>query len=610
MRKQTENFQAETKELLNLMVHSIYTNKEIFLRELISNGSDAIDKLKFKALTDTELLKDLNEFKIEIKADKDKNQLIIEDTGIGMTFDEVNENIGTIAKSGSKAFIEKFKEAKENEQLDIIGQFGVGFYSAFMVANDITLYTKSPYSDVTIKWSSKGDGTYEIEEIENLEDLKRGTRIVLTLNEDSKEFLEDFTIRMIVKKHSNSIKYPIYFGGEKLNNETPIWKKDKKDITEEEYNEFYKNTFYDHEDPLLHFHIKVQGSLEYTALIYVPKRTPMDFYTRDYKRGLQLYTKNVFIMEKAESLIPEHFSFMKGIVDTDNLSLNISREILQQDNELVKISKNIEKKIETELKKLLKDDREKYITMWEAFGRTIKFGIQDMFGLNKEKLQDLLIFKSSFEDKYTTLKEYVDRMKDDQKEIYYVTGENEDLIKVLPKVKVLKDKGFEVLYLTDKIDEFTLKTMMNYAEKQFKSISDADFANMEDEKEKETRENLEKENRSLLDKIKDMLGGKIEEARLNRNLGSGAVGLASKGEISLEMEKTLAEIPGNEGMKAQKILELNPNHPLFEKIKNTTDEEELKDLVYVLYNQSLLVEGFAIENPVEFSEKLNRLIIG
>ena len=609
MRKQTENFQAETKELLNLMVHSIYTNKEIFLRELISNGSDAIDKLKFKALTDTELLKDSKEFKIEIKADKDKNQLIIEDTGIGMTFDEVNENIGTIAKSGSKAFIEKFKEAKENEQLDIIGQFGVGFYSAFMVASDITLYTKSPYSDVTIKWSSKGDGTYEIEEIENLEDLKRGTRIVLTLNEDSKEFLEDFTIRMIVKKHSNSIKYPIYFGGEKLNNETPIWKKDKKDITEEEYNEFYKNTFYDHEDPLLHFHIKVQGSLEYTALIYVPKRTPMDFYTRDYKRGLQLYTKNVFIMEKAESLIPEHFSFMKGIVDTDNLSLNISREILQQDNELVKISKNIEKKIETELKKLLKDDREKYITMWEAFGRTIKFGIQDMFGLNKEKLQDLLIFKSSFEDKYTTLKEYVERMKDDQKEIYYVTGENEDLIKVLPKVKVLKDKGFEVLYLTDKIDEFTLKTMMNYAEKQFKSISDADFANMEDEKEKETRENLEKENRSLLDKIKDMLGGKIEEARFNGNLGSGAVGLASKGEISLEMEKTLAEIPGNEGMKAQKILELNPNHPLFEKIKNTTDEEELKDLVYVLYNQSLLVEGFAIENPVEFSEKLNKLIV-
>ncbi len=609
MRKQTENFQAETRELLNLMVHSIYTNKEIFLRELISNGSDAIDKLKFKALTDTELVKDLNEFKINIKTDKENNKLIIEDTGIGMTFDEVNENIGTIAKSGSKAFIEKFKEAKENEQLDIIGQFGVGFYSAFMVANEITLFTKSPYSDVTIKWSSKGDGTYEIEEIENLDDLRRGTRIILSMNEDSKEFLEDYTIRMIVKKHSNSIKYPIYLGEEKLNNETPIWKKDKKDIKEEEYNEFYKNTFFDFEEPLLHFHIKVQGSLEYTALIYVPKRTPMDFYTRDYKRGLQLYTKNVFIMDKAESLIPEYFSFMKGLVDTDNLSLNISREILQQDNELTKISKNIEKKIETELKKLLKDEREKYITMWEAFGRTIKFGVQEMYGINKEKLQDLLIFKSSYKDEYTTLREYVERMKEEQKEIYYVSGENEELIKSLPKVKVLKDKGFEVLFLTDRIDEFTLKTLMNYSEKQFKSINDADFNHTEDEKEKETRENLEKENKSLLDKVKELLGGRVEEARLNGNLGSGAVGLVSKGEISLEMEKTLAEIPGNEGMKAQKIFELNPNHPLFEKIKNTTDEEELKDLLYVLYNQSLLVEGFDLENPIEFSEKLNKLII-
>ncbi|NME35094.1 MULTISPECIES: molecular chaperone HtpG [Fusobacterium] len=608
MRKQTENFQAETKELLNLMIHSIYTNKEIFLRELISNASDAIDKLKFKSLTDTELLKDSKDFKIEIKIDKEKNQLIIEDTGIGMTFEEVNENIGTIAKSGSKAFIEKFKEAKENEQLDIIGQFGVGFYSAFMVSSDITLYTKSPYSDVTIKWASKGDGTYEIEEIENLEDLKRGTRIILTINEESKEFLEDYKIRTIVKKHSNSIKYPIYFGEDKLNDETPLWKKDKKDITEEQYNEFYKNTFYDHEDPLLHLHLKVQGSLEYTALIYIPKRTPMDFYTRDYKRGLQLYTKNVFIMENAESLIPEYFSFMKGIVDTDNLSLNISREILQQDNELIKISKNIEKKIETELKKLIKDDREKYITLWEAFGRTIKFGVQDMFGINKEKLQDLLIFKSSFENKYITLKEYVERMKEDQKEIYYVTGENEEFLKVLPKVKVFKDKGFEVLYLIDRIDEFTLKTLMNYDGKQFKSINDSDLSNLEDEKEKETRENLEKENKPLLEKIKNLLGEKIEEVRLNNNLGSGAVGLASKGEISLEMEKTLSEIPGNENIKAQKILEFNPAHPLFEKIKNTTDENQLKDLLYVLYNQSLLVEGLQIENPVEFAEKLNNLI--
>ena len=396
MRRQTENFQAETKELLNLMVHSIYTNKEIFLRELISNASDAIDKLKFKALTDTELLKDGSDFKITLSADKDNKVLTICDNGIGMTFEEVNENIGTIAKSGSKAFIEKFKEAKENSDIDIIGQFGVGFYSAFMVADNITILTKSPASDLTVKWSSNGDGSYNIEEIENSDDLKRGTKIILHLKDDETEFLEDYRISSLVKKHSNSIKYPIFLKEERLNDEKPIWKMDKKDVTDEQYNEFYKNTFYDFEDPLLHFHFKVQGSLEYTALIYVPKRTPMDFYTRDYKRGLQLYCKNVFIMDKAENLIPEYFSFMKGVVDTDELSLNISREILQQNTELDKIAKNIEKKISSELQNLLKNDREKYITLWEAFGRSIKFGVQDLYGIHKDKLKDLLIFKSSF----------------------------------------------------------------------------------------------------------------------------------------------------------------------------------------------------------------------
>ena len=333
MRKQTENFQAETKELLNLMVNSIYTNKEIFLRELVSNASDAIDKLRFRALTDTELLKDGSDFKITIATDKENKTLTICDNGIGMTFDEVNENIGTIAKSGSKAFIEKFKEAKENSEIDIIGQFGVGFYSAFMVADKITLLTKSPLSELTVLWSSNGDGSYNIEETENSDDLKRGTKIILHMKEDALDFLEDYKISSLIKKHSNSIKYPIFMGEKKLNDEKPLWKMDKKDITEEQYNEFYKHTFYDFEDPLLHFHFKVQGSLEYTALIYVPKRTPMDFYSRDYKRGLQLYSKNVFIMDKAEKLIPEYFSFMKGIVDTDNLSLNISREILQQNNE-------------------------------------------------------------------------------------------------------------------------------------------------------------------------------------------------------------------------------------------------------------------------------------
>lgn len=607
MRRQTENFQAETKELLNLMVHSIYTNKEIFLRELISNASDAVDKLRFKALTDTELLKDGNDFKITISADKDNKTLIICDNGIGMTFDEVNENIGTIAKSGSKAFIEKFKEAKENSDIDIIGQFGVGFYSAFMVADNITILTKSPASDLTVKWSSNGDGSYNIEEIENSDDLKRGTKIILHLKDDETEFLEDYKISSLVKKHSNSIKYPIFLKDERLNDEKPIWKMDKKDITDEQYNEFYKHTFYDFEDPLLHFHFKVQGSLEYTALIYVPKRTPMDFYTRDYKRGLQLYCKNVFIMDKAENLIPEYFSFIKGIVDTDELSLNISREILQQNTELDKIAKNIEKKISAELQNLLKNDREKYITLWEAFGRSIKFGVQDLYGIYKDKLKDLLIFKSSLEDKYVTLKEYIERMKEDQKEILYVSGENIDVLKSLPKMKVLKDKGLEVLFLTDRIDEFTIKALAEYEGKQFKSINDSDF-DIDDAETKKEKENLAKENKTLLERIKNLLGDKVAEVRLNNNLGNGAAGLASKGEVSLEMEKTLSQIPGNENIKAEKILELNPNHPVFEKIKNAEDEETLKDLMYILYNQSLLIEGFTIENPVEFAEKISKVL--
>ena len=607
MRRQTENFQAETKELLNLMVHSIYTNKEIFLRELISNASDAVDKLRFKALTDTELLKDGNDFKITISADKDNKTLIICDNGIGMTFDEVNENIGTIAKSGSKAFIEKFKEAKENSDIDIIGQFGVGFYSAFMVADNITILTKSPASDLTVKWSSNGDGSYNIEEIENSDNLKRGTKIILHLKDDETEFLEDYKISSLVKKHSNSIKYPIFLKDERLNDEKPIWKMDKKDITDEQYNEFYKHTFYDFEDPLLHFHFKVQGSLEYTALIYVPKRTPMDFYTRDYKRGLQLYCKNVFIMDKAENLIPEYFSFMKGIVDTDELSLNISREILQQNTELDKIAKNIEKKISAELQNLLKNDREKYITLWEAFGRSIKFGVQDLYGIYKDKLKDLLIFKSSLEDKYVTLKEYIERMKEYQKEILYVSGENIDVLKSLPKMKVLKDKGLEVLFLTDRIDEFTIKALAEYEGKQFKSINDSDF-DIDDAETKKEKENLAKENKPLLERIKNLLGDKVVEVKLNNNLGNGAAGLASKGEVSLEMEKTLSQIPGNENIKAEKILELNPNHPVFEKIKNAEDEETLKDLMYILYNQSLLIEGFTIENPVEFAEKISKVL--
>lgn len=605
MRKETQNFQAETKELLNLMVHSIYSNKEIFLRELISNSSDAIDKLKFESLTNTELLKDGKNFEIVIKEDKDKGILEIKDNGIGMTFDEVSENIGTIAKSGSKVFLEKIKDAKENKDLDIIGQFGVGFYSAFMVADEIKLFTKSPKSENTIKWSSKGDGTYEIEEVENLEDLKRGTKIILHLKEDAKDFLESYKLKMLIKKYSSSIKYPIMYGEEKLNNEKPLWKMDKKDITEDMYNEFYKETFFDMEDPLMHFHIKVQGSLEYSAVLFIPKITPMDFYTKEYRKGLQLYSKNVFIMESAESLIPEYLRFVKGVVDTDNLSLNISREILQQNNELIKISKNIEKKILGEFSKLLKNDREKYIEFWEIFGQTIKFGTQELFGLNKEKLQDLIIFKSSYEDKYVTLKEYVDRMPSDQENVFYVTGESEEIVKALPKMKALKEKGFEVLYFVDRIDEFTAKTLVDYSSKKFKSITASDFKLNKEEAEKD--ENLEKENKPVLEKFKELLGEKVAEVKLGNNLGTAAVAMTSKGEISLEMEKTLSQIPGNEKIKAEKILELNPEHPLFERLKNAKEDEK-KDLLEILYDQALLIEGFKIENPIEFSEKLNKIL--
>ena len=429
MRKEEKIFQAETKELLNLMIHSIYTNQEIFLRELISNASDALDKFKFQSLTDDNL--DQGEaLEIYLSIDKEKRQISIEDNGIGMTYEEVNENIGTIAKSGSKAFREKLEAAKKSE-IDIIGQFGVGFYSAFIVADEVSLETKSPYGEMGVKWSSKGDGSYEIEEITK---EKRGTKITLHLKEGEEfdQFLEEWKIKELVKKYSDYIRYQIKMGEDTLNSSQPIWKKAKSEVTEEEYKEFYKSNFHDWQDPLLHFPLKVQGNVEYTALLYIPQKAPFDFYTKNFKRGLQLYTKNVFIMDKCEELIPEYFSFVAGLVDCDSLSLNISREILQQNKELEVISKNLEKKIIAELKKLWTKDRETYIKIWEEFGKNIKFGVQDMFGMNKEKLQDLLIFQSTLEDKYVSLKEYVERMGE-AKEILYVAGEDLATMKSLPK---------------------------------------------------------------------------------------------------------------------------------------------------------------------------------
>ncbi len=605
MRKESKVFQTETKELLNLMIHSIYTNKEIFLRELISNASDAIDKLKFESLTNTDILGDDKDFKITVSVDKDKKEITISDNGIGMTYDEVSENIGTIAKSGSKAFKEKLKDISK-EDVDIIGQFGVGFYSGFMVADKITLITKSPKSDIGVKWTSTGDGSYEIEEIDK---ENRGTDIILSLKEgeDFETFLEPWKIKELIKKYSDYVRYPIYFEGEVVNSTKPIWKIDKSELTDEKYNEFYKSNFHDWEDPMLHFHLKVQGNIEYTALLYIPKKTPIDFYSKEYKRGLQLYTKNVFIMDKCDELIPEYFGFVKGLVDCDNLSLNISREILQQNKELLAISKNIEKKLISELEFLLKSDRSKYIEFWEAFGTHIKYGIQDMFGMNKEKLQNLLIFKSSDNYEYVTLKEYVDRMGD-QKEILYVVGEDLSVIKCLPKMEALKEKNREVLILTDKIDEFVLKTLVEYEGKSFKSISDSDFK-LDNNKEKEEEiKKITEDNKSILDKIKEKLTGKIVDVELSNNLGTSASALLAKGHISLEMEKVLSHIPGNEHVKAEKILALNPEHPLFKKLQDSKDTEIFDDLLDVLYTEALIMEGFHIENPVEFIKKLNNLL--
>lgn len=603
MKKETKVFQAETKELLNLMVHSIYTHKEIFLRELISNASDATDKLKFKALTDTHILDSSEELCITITPNEELRTLTITDHGIGMTFEEVVENIGTIAKSGSKAFLTSLEEAKKNNDLNIIGQFGVGFYSAFMVADKIVLETKSPYSNKGVRWTSTGEGSYEIEEIDRAE---RGTSITLYLkdNDEDKEFLNEYKIKGLVKKYSDYVKYPIMLKDERINSTKPIWKTPKEELKDEDYSEFYKSTYHDWQDPLFHFNFNVQGNLEYNAILFVPQVPPYDLYTREYKRGLQLYTKNVFIMDKCEELIPQYFNFIKGLVDTDDLSLNISREILQKTQQLKAISKNLEKKIISEFEKLMSSDRDKYIKFWEVFGRHIKFGVHENFGLNKDKLENLLLFKSSKNLEYSSLKEYVERMEENQKEIYYAVGENIDILQKMPKVLNVINKGFEVLYLTEGADEFALKTMSAFQEKPFKSVNEVTF---ETEEEKEEIKKLSEINKSLLNKIKEALKEKIVEIKLNPELGNSSVSLSSKGEVSLEMEKLLSQIPGNEGIKAEKVLEINPNHPLFNKLQSAS-ESDLKDLAEILYNQGLLIEGFSLENPLDFVTKLNNIL--
>ncbi|UUV17734.1 molecular chaperone HtpG [Fusobacteria bacterium ZRK30] len=636
MHKETLNFQTETKELLNLMIHSIYTHKEIFLRELISNASDALDKLKFKALTDQNILKDDNEFKIEIFINKEKNTITIKDNGIGMTHEEVISNIGTIAKSGSRAFTEAMKEAKNNkDDLSIIGQFGVGFYSSFMIANKITLKTKSPDSETGVKWVSTGEGSFTIEDTKK---SHRGTEIILHLREEENkedsnaEYLEEYKIKELIQKYSDYVRYPILLEvtktvedeetkekietveQEKINSQTPLWKKSKTEITEEEYNEFYQGKFHDWTNPLKTIHFKVEGNLDYSALLYIPSKTPMDFYSKEFEKGLQLYSKNVFIMEKCKELIPDHFRFIKGLVDSPDLSLNISREILQQNRQLGIIAKNLEKKIQRELEKMLKTDRDEYIKFWNEFGINIKGGIYENFGRYKDTLKNLLIFNTTNDENMTTLTEYKERMPEDQKHIYYVSGDNIKSLEKMPQLEGIKAKGWEVLYFTDKIDEFAIKSLGNFEDITFKSIHEANEELSSDD-DKKMLDEVEKDNSDLFAKIKEALGDKVSKVRPTTRLKSSAVCLVSGTDgISFEMEKLMAEMPGENPMgtiKAERILEINSNHELFKALikVNEIHPENLNKYAEVLYSQALLIEGFQLEDPIEFANNMTDLLI-
>ncbi|QVK16868.1 molecular chaperone HtpG [Mycoplasmatota bacterium] len=625
-------FKTESKQLLNLMINSIYTHKEIFLRELISNASDAIDKYNFLSLQD-DTLKSNEEYKIEIEVSKEDKTITIKDNGIGMTEEELVENLGTIAKSGSKSFLEKLQTNAENINLDMIGQFGVGFYSAFMVASKVAVKTKSPYSESGLSWESTGEDTYEIEKSAK-ED--HGTEITLFLRDNNEEdesydvYLEEFKIKELVKKYSDYVRYPIVMEVtkqvpkednkdefenmtemENLNSMIPLWKKSKSEISEEDLNEFYKYQFHDYEVPIKSIHMNVEGALNYNALIFIPKKAPYDLYSEKYEKGLQLYSKGVFIMDKCKELIPDYLRFIKGLVDSPDLSLNISREMLQHDKQLSKIASNLEKKIKNELERMLKNDREQYIEFYKTYGVNIKYGVYDQFGAKKDLLKDLIIFNSSKDKEYTTLKEYVERMKEEQEFIYYASGQSIDQLDKLPQMELLKEKDYEVLYFTDDIDEFAIKILMEYDNKKFKNISQGDL-NLESNEEKEALEEKEKTYKDLLSHIKDCLTDKVSEVKLSSRLKDSAVCLVSKDDISFEMEKVLAVMPGgNNGVKAQRVLEINPNHQLFKALETVyeKDKEDINDYATLLYSQALLVEGFKLDDPIEFSNKMCELMI-
>lgn len=626
---QTKEFKAESKRLLDMMINSIYTHKEIFLREIISNASDAIDKLYFKSLTDTSVGMKKSDFAINIAIDKENRTLTVSDNGIGMTEEDLENNLGTIANSGSFAFK---KDNDLGDDVDIIGQFGVGFYSTFMVAKEVTVVTKAFGSDQAYKWTSDGVEGYTIEECDKPDGA--GTTITLKLKDDTDDekystYLDQYQIQSLVKKYSDYIRFPIrmevehthyneegkepevHKAIETLNSMTPIWKKNKSELKDEDYNNFYMEKFGDYEPPVAHIHSKNEGVATYDALLYIPARAPFDYYSKDYEKGLQLYSSGVMIMEKCADLLPDWFSFVKGVVDSEDLSLNISRELLQQDRQLKIIAKNLEKSIKNELAKLLKNDREKYEKFYSVFGLQFKFGIYQSYGAANETLKDLLMFPSSFDGKNVTLKEYVSRMKEDQKEIYYACGETKERIEMLPQLEKIKDKGYEVLYFTQDVDEFAIKVMINYDGKPFKSISDADL-DLDTEEEKEEAKKLDEENKDMFAFMQEAIADKVKTVRLSKKLKTHPVCLSSDGSITIEMEKVLNAMPQNDGnkVKAEKALEINPNHPIFEKLKDlyANDKDKLKDYAKLLYDQALLIEGMSIDNPVEFANLVCELM--
>ncbi|MBM7715533.1 molecular chaperone HtpG [Bacillus thermophilus] len=621
-------FKAESKRLLEMMIHSVYSNKEIFLRELISNASDAIDKIYYKALTDDSLVFDKDSYYIKVKADKDQRTLTITDTGIGMTKDELESNLGTIAKSGSLAFK---NENEIRDGHDIIGQFGVGFYSAFMVADHVTVITKALESDQAYKWESSGADGFTIEPVEK---ESVGTEIILKIKENTEdenydEYLEEYRLRAIIKKHSDFIRYPIkmdvterrlkegsedeyedYIEEQTINSMVPIWRKNKNELTTEDYENFYHEKHYGFDKPIKHIHIKVDGTVRYNAILFIPEKIPFDYYTKEFEKGLELYSNGVLIMEKCGDLLPDYFSFVKGMVDSEDLSLNISREMLQQDRQLKFIAKNIKNKIKRELESLLKDDREHYEKFFEEFGRQLKFGVYNNFGQDKEVLQDLLLFYSSKEKKLVTLDEYVSRMAEDQKYIYYATGESIERIAKLPQTELVADKGYEILYFTDDVDEFAIKMLMSYKEKEFKNVASGDLG-IEEEQDKKQTESEEKENKELLDYMKEVLSGKVKDVKISKRLKSHPVCLAADGEVSIEMEKILSAMPNNEQVKADKILEINGDHDVFQALKSAFDQDREKARLYtnLLYNQALLIEGLPIEDPVEFTNNMCKVMV-